>query len=144
MHLLLNCKKGRYTNMKLYRYELYCEGEPQNVGMLVGIQDLGLSRENSDYLYSLFDYDLKVPSTPKMRNSVSFFTVSGHNNFAEKIKEVIAAYEDSLFDIMQITLDFPDTYIREIIYEDKDQVCLPKPLYNNKLKSLSTIKPIVI
>ena len=55
--------------MKLYRYELYCDDEPQDVGFLVGLQDLGLSSEKEDDLMYPFDSLLEIPDFPlKQKN----------------------------------------------------------------------------
>lgn len=115
--------------MKLYRYELFCDEETQDVGFLVGVKDLGLSSEAEDSLVEPFDSMLKIPDTPEMRNSVSFFTEDGNNVFNAAIQNVISAYEDSIFDVMVTTLILEEDQYERIVYQDEYQVCLPKTLY---------------
>ena len=127
--------------MKLYRYELYCEDEPQDVGFLVGVEDLGLSCEKEEALLYPFDSLLQIPKSPYMRDSVSFFTEEGHTRFQPDIFRVAAAYEDSIFDIKLCTIDLPEDYLDAVIYQDENQVCLPRNLYRESLDPLVSRVP---
>ena len=124
--------------MKLYRYELYCEEEPQDVGFLVGVQDLGLSCEAEENLLYPFDSMLDIPDSPFMCDSVSLFTESGNKRFQTDIFRVAAAYEDSIFDVMLCTLDFPGHLLDKVVYQDEDQICIPRKLYQETLTSQIT------
>ena len=120
--------------VKLYRYELYCDEEPQDVGLLVGVQDLGLSREKEEKLLKPFDLGLAIPDLPGMRGSASFFTAEGHLRFQADIFRVAAAFQDSIFDIMCCHMELPETYQDAVIYQDADQVCIPRELYYGELE----------
>lgn len=122
--------------MKLYRYELYCEEEPQDVGFLVGVEDLGLSCEAEENLLEPFDRMLKIPDLPGMRDSVSFFTEQGNARFQTDIYRVVSAFQDSIFDIKRCRFELPDTYLNSVIYQDDDQVCIPRELYYGELDPL--------
>ena len=124
--------------MVLYRYELFCEDEPQDVGFLVGIDDLGLSCEKEEYLLNLFE-NLKIPNIPNMRNTVSLFTKQGVNNFNNAINELLKAYDDSVFDIACVKINLPLEEEDSIVYQDKNQVCLKKETYEKMQKSTTLI-----
>ena len=122
--------------MKLYRYELYCDEEPQDVGLLVGLQDLGLSCETEEELLEPFDLRLTIPDLPGMRGSASFFTAEGHSRFQADIFRVAAAFKDSIFDIMRCCLELPESYLDSVVYRDANQVCISRELYYGELDPL--------
>lgn len=124
--------------LKLCRYELFCDNEPQDVGFLVGLEDLGLSTETEDFLLAPFDTMLNVPDSPYMRDSASFFTPAGNEKFQAAIQAVCEAYSGSMFHIKVAELDFPQDYASEILYQDRDQVCIPVRLYEGPLSNLVT------
>lgn len=116
--------------MRLYRYELFCDGENQNIGFLAGLGDLGLSSEKEERLLAPFDSLLEIPDVADMRDSMSFFTELGNRRFAGPIQAVISAYgQNGLFDVVQYIADIPDTALEEAVYKDDDQVCLTKHPY---------------
>lgn len=124
--------------MKLFRYELFCEGEMQDVGFLVGIDDLGLSAEAEENLMAPFDTLLAIPEIPYLRDSVSFFTEVGKDRFRREICNVAMAYDGSIFDVVLAKLDLPEEYLGEAVYQDENQVCLPANLYQGELSGLVT------
>lgn len=127
--------------MKLFRYELYCDNAPQDVGFLAGVDELGLSAEKEAKLIEAFDSGLHIPDSPTMRGTVSFFTEEGNRRFRNHIHRLAAAYEDSMFDIKICTLDLPEELRGHIVYEDGDQVCIPSELYRGTLAPMVTTEP---
>lgn len=127
-------------DLMLYRYELYCEGEDQDVGFLVGIEDLGLSCEKEISLLKPFDKALENPILPGMRNSVSFFTEEGNKKFQKAIRDVVAAYKDSIFEVKIATLHLPVSLSEQVIYQDDDQVCLSREFYKKELEKFTIRK----
>lgn len=124
--------------VKIYRYELYCDEEPQDVGLLVGVQDLGLSCEKEEELLEPFDLGLTVPDLPGMRGSASFFTAEGHSRFQADIFRVVSAFQDSIFDTMCCHMELPEAFQDAVVYQDADQVCIPRELYYGELEPFVT------
>lgn len=124
--------------LTLYRYEIYCEGKDQDVGFLVGIEDLGLSCEKEFLLLKPFDDALANPILPGMRNSVSFFTEAGNKKFQKAIRDVVVAYEDSIFDVKLAVLRLPSSVFAQVVYQDENQVCLPREFYKKELEDFIT------
>ncbi len=116
--------------MRLYRYELFCDEEPQDVGFIVGLDDLGLSAEQEEHLLALFDKNLEIPNIPQ-RNTLCFFTEYGNHRFKNAIDALVDAYYGSIFDVKCCILDFPDACFDDILYQDEDQVCISCDLYRN-------------
>lgn len=127
--------------MTLYRYELFCENEPQDVGFLVGLEDLGLSAEKEAFYYAPFDGALAVPNMPRMYDSISFFTEEGRRRFHDAIQHLASAYQGSIFDVMACSLELPEGLDDDIIYRDADQVCISKKRYMEQLAATAKKQP---
>ena len=100
-----------------YRYELWIGDEDQQIGILQGLDDTGLSEEHKDALIDAFD-GLPIPPDDILENgnTRSWFTEDGRDCFEYETAEVLAAYdEDGLFDI--VVLEEPELD-GEIAYED--------------------------
>ena len=115
--------------MKLYRYELYCDEEPQDVGFIVGLNDL-LSGPNpiltdmqAEMLLEPFDDELPFPH-PSRNDVVCLFTEFGQLVFCNAIDNIIKAYDGSIFTVREIVVEFPDDEKDKLPYEDNWQVCL--------------------
>ncbi len=125
--------------MLLHRYELTCDGENQDVGFLVGIEDIGLTAEKEEELLQPFNDKLTIPDLPSMRNTVSFFTPSGKNKFQQYIDKIIDAYKDSIFDIICVTVDCNKELLEQVVYMDDYQICLKKSTYEQLDKMIQQL-----
>ena len=120
--------------MKLYRYELYCDDEPQDVGFIVGLNDLLngpepiLTDMQATMLLDPFDADLPFPH-PNRKDVVCLFTEFGKLVFCNAIDDIIKAYEGSIFNVREIVVEIPDDEKDRLSYEDDWQVCLEISLY---------------
>jgi hypothetical protein len=122
------------AHMRLYRYELYCDDGPQNVGFIVGLHDL-LSGPNpiltdmqAEMLLEPLDDELLFPH-PNRKDIVCLFTEFGQMYFKNAINNIIEAYEDSLFVVKEIIVEIPDDERGKLAYEDDWQACLEISLY---------------
>lgn len=115
--------------MRLYRYELSCDGDYQEVGFLVGLQDIGLSNEVEERLLAPFNSKLAIPDSAEIRNAVFFFTEYGRHILKDEIQAVCDAYNDSIFDVDFATLRLPESHYDKIIYADLYQICIPQKTY---------------
>lgn len=116
--------------IRLYRFELFCDGEAQNIGFLAGLDELGLSCEKEEHLLAPFDSALKVPDAAGMRGSASYFTALGIQKFAGPIQAVISAYkENGLFDVVLHIADVQNRDLEAAVYTDVYQVCLTEHPY---------------
>lgn len=116
--------------IRLYRFELFCKGEAQNMGFLAGLDGFGLPYREEKHLLAPFDSMLKVPDVIDMKGFVSFFTPLGVREFAGSIQAVISAYkENDLFDVVLHIADVRDVDLETTVYADVYQVCLPEHPY---------------
>lgn len=120
--------------MILYRYELYCDDESQDIGFIVGLNDLidggALSDMQAEMLLEPFDDELPFP-TCKQKNIVCLFTEFGQLVFCNAIDNIIKAYEGSIFGVKEIIIEFPDDEKDKLEYEDKFQVCMDIQLFKH-------------
>ena len=130
---------GQEIGIPLYRYELYCDGEYQEVGFLAGIEDIGLSIEKEERLLRPFTEKLTDPWHPQMSRSVSFFSAKGNEEFCDAIRELVSAYEGSMFEVKLVTVSLPPSMLKKAIYKDEYQVCLPMELYKEELENLKKV-----
>lgn len=105
------------------RYELYLDGEPQNVGFIVGLQELDL---DEDIVYNLiedFDTYLPFPHIDKKywkQTPLAYFTEKGLEQFHIAIQRLLDIYETSnFFDVVKLESTLSD---KTIVYEDEYQV----------------------
>jgi hypothetical protein len=105
------------------RYELYLDGEPQEVGFIVGLNELDLDRETQLELIAELDRDLPYPHIPVecwKNHPLSYFTQYGTEFFAKVIQRLLNKYaDDGFFDVVKIETDLSD---KTIVYEDEYQV----------------------
>lgn len=111
------------------RFELYCEGKPQNVGILIGVDELDCEDETKEFLIKDFNQYLLVPEFYKKpkpsRDVLAFFTEEGYTFFEKSIERVIMCFQkQGLFDIVEIKA--PEKK-QKIIYRDNLQVLIEKP-----------------
>ena len=130
---------GHEIGIPLYRYELYCDEEYQEVGFLSGLEDIGLPIEKEEQLLRPFDENLVNPWHPQMSHSVSFFTRKGDETFRDAIRDLVSAYEDSMFEVKLVSVKLPAYMLDKAIYKDEFQVCLTKELYKEELESIKEI-----
>ncbi|MDF2880260.1 MAG: hypothetical protein K0R54_817 [Clostridiaceae bacterium] len=108
------------------RYELYCENEKQDVGLLMGVNELDLDDEQKEILLNDFNENLIVPefymhSRPR-KNVLAFFTNEGLSFFEESINKIIEKFDNhGLFQIAKITIS---EHNQKIIYQDNFQVLI--------------------
>ena len=125
--------------MKLYRYELYCNGEPQDVGFIVGLSRVvcnkwcELSDNQLNQLLEPFDTLLKFHRVAS-EDTVSFFTEHGRDVLYNAINNVADVYIGSEYSVHEVVIDLPDEDEYQIKYEDRYQVYLTIDLYE-KLKA---------
>ena len=109
------------------RYELYLDGEPQEVGFIVGLKDTGLSRDECLDLIHDFDTDLPYPSIDKevwKKRPLAYFTQYGVEYFQETIQRILDVYKEiGLFEVVKIESSLDG---QEIVYEDDYQVVVIK------------------
>lgn len=107
----------------LYRYELTCDGERQDVGFMTGLSELETNGRNYDHLLDAFR-GLPVPRLPPGRY-LSFFTEKGMDAFKDGIKELIDAYyDDGLFEVMECIIDTELLSADDVVYEDDFQAAV--------------------
>jgi hypothetical protein len=118
--------------MKLYRYELYCDDEPQNVGFIVGLNDLIdgkiISDMQAEMLLDPFDAELPFPICDE-KDAICLFTEFGQLVFCNAIDNIVNAYEGSIFNVKKIIIELPDDEKNKLEYEDKFQVCMKTKLF---------------
>ena len=105
---------GRY-----YRYELVFDGEPQNVGFLNGLMDVGLPISVESALYEPFE-ELESPTIHPNGKTVEFwFSESGQTYFSEAIGAVASAIAPYGWELISREKEASDS---DAVYRDKYQV----------------------
>lgn len=128
--------------MKYTRYELCFEGEPQNIGFMMGLDDIGIDEDEIETLLKPFEAGLSL--IPKMhafeRNAShfpgSYFTESGLSTFEAPINRIIEAIieKNSDWSVNTVVLETP--LIDTIYFEDDFQAVI-KTFYQEELKTQS-------
>lgn len=128
--------------MKYTRYELFYEGEPQNIGFMMGIEDVGIDEEEIEDLLKIFEDRLYL--IPNMhtfeRNSSHFpgcyFTELGLSTFMAPINRIIEAIKEknNSWSVKTVVLENPLT--DTIYFEDEFQAVI-KTFYQEELKTES-------
>lgn len=112
-----------------YRYELLFLGEPQGVGFIVGLQDIGIPEEIIDMLIQAFDETLPIPDITVFKYdkrkvyAAFYFTEKGREMFLPTIEEIVNRVEklDNGWEIIEETRGEDN-----ILYEDEWQVVMLK------------------
>lgn len=103
---------------RFYRYELSFHGEPQNVGILNGLEDIGLPIDLECALYELFE-ELESPTLHPDGKTIEFwFTEKGQALFGTAIgaiADAIAPYGWELISRKKVAL------ADDAIYQDEYQ-----------------------
>lgn len=111
---------------KLFRFELAFSGEPQGVGFLQGLDDVGLLGFIRDDLYSLFDtlpiHELDEP--------VSFwFTEDGLRQYKDAINRIEDEVSGNGWQLIGASID---DRMENVIYKDMFQVAFPLEYIQSK------------
>ena len=107
----------------LYRYELYCDDEYQDVGFMQDMCDI-FSKDKAKELCYFFDKYLQVPKYCKFteRHTCAFFTELGIRKFQKQIQAIIKAYEEeTIFEVKCIEIN-EEEIEDAILYKDKFQI----------------------
>lgn len=108
---------------KFYRYELYCDGEYQGVGIFQGLDELNLREEIEDAILAPFDKLLSVPHIGKRCEFL--FTEKGNEMFHEGISRIWNVYaSDSLYEVRLLKVHTSDIPPEEIVYMDSFQIAV--------------------
>ena len=111
---------------RLFRFELAFSGEPQGVGFLQGLDDVGLLGFIRDDLYSLFDplpiYELDEP--------VSFwFTEDGLRQYEDAINRIADEVSENGWQLIGASID---DSMENVIYKDMFQAAFPLEYIKSK------------
>lgn len=103
--------------MQLFRFELAFDGEPQEVGLMQGLDDIGLCEE---VLRDIEDAFSDLPC-PHLTQPCSFwFTEIGVLRFKSVLDSVIGDIAENSWQLLGAVLNDPD--MDKAIYQDKYQV----------------------
>lgn len=106
--------------MKLFRFELAFDGEPQDIGILRGLDDIGLPEGVSVNIEGDFN---ELPC-PKLSEAVSFwFTEFGVQTFQATLDYLVEQSRELNWQILYAEL--PGMSISKALYADQFQVALP-------------------
>ena len=105
------------------RYELYLDGEPQEVGFIVGLNELDLDLDVQDFVMEDFNENLPFPKISDddwSHTPLAYFTEKGLERFRKSIQQLLDIYENyGFFDVVKLESSLSD---KTIIYEDAYQV----------------------
>lgn len=111
---------------KLFRYEMFFEGQYQDIGVFMGLKETNLREGIQRYLLSPFDDELIVPDTnlylceEKNKKVLAFFTEKGEEKFKKYVDKLsLEVYEDEVFDVGRIIIDLKE---EDIVYKDEYQL----------------------
>ena len=109
-----------------HRFELFIDGEKQDIGLLMGVSELDLyDDEMLDNLTSNFEKFLPIPSYYKTNVEEkkyvrAYFTEKGMDFFKEDIFRLVDAFEEQgLFDVREFLIEEDEA---NIVYKDEFQV----------------------
>lgn len=107
--------------MKFYRFELAFSGEPQDVGFLQGLDDVGLGDAERQALYQPFNEYLKSREveTDDGSDVVCFFTEAGVSRFERDIDNIIQAIAPMGWSLLASVMEEPD--YDNALYHDQYQ-----------------------
>ena len=105
------------------RFELYLEGEPQEVGFIVGLNELDLDLDVQDFLLEDFNENLPIPHISEeywKQTPLAYFTQKGLERFQQSIQQLLGVYQSyNFFDVVRLETSLAD---KTIVYEDEYQV----------------------
>ena len=106
--------------MKLFRFELAFDGEPQDIGILRGLDDIGLPEGVSVNI----EEDFNELPCPKLSEAVSFwFTEFGVQTFQATLDYLVEQSRELNWQILYAEL--PGMSISKALYAGQFQVALP-------------------
>lgn len=106
--------------MKLFRFKLAFDGEPQDIGILRGLDDIGLPEGVSVNI----EEDFNELPCPKLSEAVSFwFTEFGVQTFQATLDYLVEQSRELNWQILYAEL--PGMSISKALYADQFQVALP-------------------
>lgn len=111
--------------MKVYRYELAFDGESQEVGFFVGLEDIGISGDLKKELIRPFDEKLPMPPISILANykrTKSYFTEKGMRFFEAEISNLKNVIEEFCYEVLEIEKEL--TNKDKVVYKDSLQVIL--------------------
>ena len=126
----------------LTRFELFVDGEAQNIGFLRGIEDTGLSEDRQAGLVYNLDKKMSMPSIHDYKSKSnasnievkSFFRDKGLKDFKNDIENIISSIdEDGLFSVGKIEVLLDN---QSVNYVDEHQVLMDFPNINTLTYSL--------
>lgn len=115
-------------NAPYVRFDMLLDGQPQNVGFLVGLIDTGIDFELEEELTEPFHNRLPIPSyktwehQPDGYFSGAYFTQAGYDRFEEYIDDIVNEVKklNNGWEVRVTTSDgFPE---EDIFYQDEFQV----------------------
>ena len=125
--------------MEYTRFELYYEGEPQEVGFMMGLSEVISDEDHREELIERFDRELPMTGVTLPKEdcakgyAASYFTEKGMHHFKDEIQAVIDAIEDKGWSVEQSVIEDGD-----FLYQDEFQVVCFKPFIVTE-KSLADV-----
>ena len=107
--------------MRFYRFELAFDGEPQGVGFLQGLDDVGFTTARKERLMQPFNKHLAIPDVESEDDSavVFFFTEQGLMRFAKDLNRIIKAIEPHGWSLIATVMEEDD--FTHALYSDEYQ-----------------------
>lgn len=107
--------------MRFYRFELAFDGEPQGVGFLQGLDDVGFTMAKKERLMQPFNEHLAIPDVESDDDSavVFFFTEQGLMRFAKDLNRIIKAIEPRGWSLIATAMEEDD--FSNALYSDECQ-----------------------
>lgn len=106
---------------KLFRFELAFDGEPQGVGFLQGLDDVGLWSIVRDELYSLFD-SLPICELDEPDGVSFWFTEAGLRKYEGAINRVSNEITEEGWQLIGAVID---DSLEDVLYRDDFQAAFP-------------------
>lgn len=128
--------------MRFHRFELAFCDEPQNIGFMQGLEDVGLPIELESELHQPFDDELESPVIRSITHEqVEFwFTEAGYQKFLPHILKIAAAIAQHNDDwcLLYGTMDAD---VSTAVYSDQYQAAWPISVLNT---DNSTFKEVLL
>lgn len=126
--------------MNYTRYELSYDGEPQNVGMMMGLDDMDMDEDEMEMILERFNEELPLVPTIRTFDKSSthypacYFTSKGLEKFKQEIDALVEAihYKDNGWRVNEVTLS--NVLDDDIYYTDEYQAVI-----KTKYRSLETV-----
>lgn len=126
---------------KLYRFELSYDGEPQGIGLLAGIGELGFSEEFEEWL--LHDFDQYLPISPLTQSATFWFREDGLRRFQQALDMLIQEVREKGWDV---DLRVKEMEMDAVIYQDIYQVALNEKVTSapqGEVRDFSNVKELL-